>query len=158
MDKQTREFHTFRGYEMLKQKKKLLTPSMEDYMEMIYRNCKKEGYIRMQQLARQLNVQAPSATRIVQKLAKLGLLEYQKYGIIQLTRKGEEVGDFLLQRHILIESFFKKIGVGGTLLRDTEMIEHQISNDTLKHIQLFNQFLEDNPDILDRYIEYKEKL
>lgn len=158
MDKQTREFHTFRGYEMLKQKKKLLTPSMEDYMEMIYRNCKKEGYIRMQQLARQLNVQAPSATRTVQKLAKLGLLEYQKYGIIQLTRKGEEVGDFLLQRHILIESFFKKIGVGETLLRDTEMIEHQVSNDTLKHIQLFNQFLEDNPDILDRYAEYKEKL
>jgi Mn-dependent DtxR family transcriptional regulator len=156
MENKNKEFYTFRGYQMIKQNKKLLTPSMEDYMEMIYRNCQKEGYIRIHQLAEQLNVQAPSATRNVQKLAKAGLVDYEKYGIIRLTHKGEEVGRFLLERHMLIESFLKKIGVTDTLLRDTEMIEHQISMDTLGKIELFNKFIEDNPDILERLKKYRD--
>lgn len=141
---------------MLKQNKKLLTPSMEDYLEMIYRNFQKEGYVRIQQLAEQLNVQAPSATRNVQKLAKAGLVDYERYGIIKLTQRGKEIGRFLLERHMLIESFLKKLGVTDTLLRDTEMIEHQISMDTLEKIRLFNQFLEDNPDVLERFEEYRK--
>jgi len=156
MENKDREFYTFRGYQMLKQNKKLLTPSMEDYLEMIYRNFQNEGYVRIQQLAEQLNVQAPSATRNVQKLAKAGLVDYEKYGIIKLTQKGVEIGRFLLERHMLIESFLKKLGVTDTLLRDTEMIEHQISMDTLEKIRLFNQFLEDNPDVLNRFKKYKD--
>ena len=107
-------------------------------------------------MAEQLNVQAPSATRNVQKLAKAGLVDYEKYGIIKLTQKGVEIGRFLLERHMLIESFLKKLGVTDTLLRDTEMIEHQISMDTLEKIRLFNQFLEDNPDVLNRFKKYKD--
>lgn len=156
MANKDREFYTFRGYQMLKQNKKLLTPSMEDYLEMIYRNFQKEGYVRIQQLAEQLNVQAPSATRNVQKLAKAGLVDYERYGIIKLTQRGKEIGRFLLERHMLIESFLKKLGVTDTLLRDTEMIEHQISMDTLEKIRLFNQFLEDNPDVLERFEEYRK--
>jgi len=156
MENKNREFYTFRGYQMLKQNKRLLTPSMEDYLEMIYRNFQNEGYVRIQQLAEQLNVQAPSATRNVQKLAKAGLVDYEKYGIIKLTQKGVEIGRFLLERHMLIENFLKKLGVTDTLLRDTEMIEHQISMDTLEKIRSFNQFLEDNPDILERFKKYKD--
>ena len=156
MKNKDREFYTFRGYQMLKQNKRLLTPSMEDYLEMIYRNLQNEGYVRIQRLAEQLNVQAPSATRNVQKLAKAGLVDYEKYGIIKLTQKGMEIGRFLLERHMLIESFLKKLGVADTLLRDTEMIEHQISTDTLEKIRLLNQFLEDNPDVLDRFKKFKD--
>lgn len=158
MANKDREFYTFRGYQMLKQNKKLLTPSMEDYMEMIYRNCQKEGYVRIHQLAEQLNVQAPSVTRNVQKLARIELVDYEKYGLIKLTKKGEEIGHFLLKRHMIIESFLKKLGITNTILRDTELIEHQISIDTLEKIELFNRFLEDNPDILERFIEYKNNL
>lgn len=57
---------------------------------------------------------------------------------------------------MLIESFLKKIGVTDTLLRDTEMIEHQISMDTLGKIELFNKFIEDNPDILERLKKYRD--
>ena len=48
-------FYTYRGYELLRQEKLRLSPSMEDYLEMIYRTCKKQGYIRMTSLAQQLN-------------------------------------------------------------------------------------------------------
>ena len=50
------EFYTVRGYKMINAEKKLLTFSMEDYLEMIYRICKEEGYVRISQLAKNLNV------------------------------------------------------------------------------------------------------
>jgi len=53
-----KQFHTFRGYEIIKKDEDHLTPSMEDYLEMIYRNCQEEGYVRVNQLADQLNVKA----------------------------------------------------------------------------------------------------
>ena len=52
---------------MLNGDKKLLTASMEDYLEMIYRIHKEEGYVRMNQLARKkLNVRPSSASKTVQ--------------------------------------------------------------------------------------------
>ncbi|HZJ83361.1 MAG TPA: iron dependent repressor, metal binding and dimerization domain protein [Clostridia bacterium] len=156
MDKKEGQFHTFRGYQLLKQEKTQLTPSMEDYLEMIYRTHIKEGYIRINQLAVLLNVQAPSATRTVQKLAEIDLVDYEKYGIVKLTEEGTRIGKILLDRHILVESFLSKIGVSKTLLRDTEMIEHNISMEALKSIELFNYFLEDNPDILEAFGRFKK--
>lgn len=156
MDKNNRQFHTFRGYQLIKQEKAHLTPSMEDYLEMIYRNCKKEGYIRIYQLSESLNVQAPSATKTVQKLAEMGLVDYQKYGIIRLTEEGGKIGEFLLNRHMLIESFLSKIGISETLLRDTEMIEHNISMEALEFIEAFDDFLGKNPEILERFRKFKK--
>jgi len=49
-------FHTVRGYQLLNQENKLLTPGMEDYLEMIYRNIQTEGYMRINILSRLLNV------------------------------------------------------------------------------------------------------
>ena len=43
MDKRDGQFHTYRGYQKIKQEKTRLTPSMEDYLEMIYRHCKGRG-------------------------------------------------------------------------------------------------------------------
>lgn len=140
---------------MDKQSKKLLTPSMEDYMEMIYRSCLKEGYVRINHLARQLNVQASSASKIVQKLARFGLLNYQKYGIIRLTEKGEEIGEFLLNRHETIETFLRNMGVKDNILKDTEMMEHNISTETLENIRLLNKFLERNPSLKQEFNRFK---
>lgn len=156
MDKRDKQFHTFRRYQLLKQKKTRLTPGMEDYLEMIYRHCKEEGYIRINRLAELLNVQAPSATRTVQKLAEAGLVDYEKYGSIKLNEEGEKIGQVLLDRHMLIESFLSKIGIRETLLRDTEMVEHNMSLEALESIELFNDFLENHPNILKDFEEYKK--
>ncbi|MCR1898957.1 DtxR family transcriptional regulator [Irregularibacter muris] len=154
--KKDREFHTVRGYQMLNVEDKLLTSSMEDYLEMIYRVCQKDGYIRVNELAEKLNVRPSSSTNMVKKLRELELVDYQKYGIIQLTKEGKEIGGFLLKRHQIIEKFLKNLGIRKTLLKDTEMIEHDVSLTTLESMYVMNQFLEDNPDVLDKYIAFKE--
>ncbi len=147
-------FHTVRGYEIIDKRQKVLTHSMEDYLEMIYRNSLQDGYTRINELSESLNVQAPSATKMVQKLYKIGLLHYKKYGIILLTEEGKALGRFLYKRHITIEDFLNLIGVKDNLLMNTELIEHSVSNHTLIKIEYLILFFQHHPDLLNSYHEF----
>lgn len=151
------EFYTVRGYQLLNQGDRLLTSGMEDYLEMIYREIEKEGYMRINILSERLNVKPSSATNMVQKLAKLGLLDYRKYGIIFLTEEGKKYGKFLLERHNIIEKFLNYLGNTGNLLTETELIEHNISDSTMKNIDLLNRFFETNSEILDGFKSFKSR-
>ena len=147
------EFHTVRGYQLLDQDKSL-TPSMEDYLEMIYRHSKTEGFMRINTLAELLHVKASSATKMVQKLGELNLIDYERYGIIVLTDSGKSVGCYLLKRHLTVEKFLKIIGIDNNILLETELIEHNISKDTLRKISAMVSFFEENPEVLAAYKEY----
>jgi Mn-dependent DtxR family transcriptional regulator len=155
MNEETKKFHTVRGYQLIEQKRNLLTSAMEDYLEMIYRNSLVEGYIRMNTLSELLCVKASSTTKMVQKLTSLGFLNYKKYGIIFLTDIGKEIGKFLLERHQIIEEFLSNLGVTENILKETELIEHNISASTLEKIDLLNHFFEKNADFLKAYRQFK---
>jgi DtxR family Mn-dependent transcriptional regulator len=148
---QKEEFHTVRGYQLLNLGDKPLTSAMEDYLEMIYRNSLKEGYMRIHILSELLNVKPSSATKMVQRLTKRGYLDYQKYGIIFLTEEGKKYGKFLLERHHVIEQFLKSIGIAENLLVETELIEHNISINTMEKIDWFNRFIEAHPEVLTAF-------
>ncbi|HHW30625.1 MAG TPA: transcriptional regulator MntR [Clostridiaceae bacterium] len=152
---QNNEFYTVRGYQMLKKDKKYLTSAMEDYLEMIYRNIKELGYMRINTLSELLNVKPSSATKMVQKLTQLGFLDYKKYGIIVLTESGEKLGRFLLNRHNIIEKFLMIIGINTDILTETELIEHNVSPNTLRRINQLNMFLEGHPEVLEEFEKFK---
>ncbi|HEY8500114.1 MAG TPA: iron dependent repressor, metal binding and dimerization domain protein [Clostridia bacterium] len=150
-------FHTVRGYELLNQNKKELTSAMEDYLEMIYRNIGQEGYMRINMLSELLNVKPSSATRMVQKLKELGLIYYEKYGIIFLSEDGKEYGRFLLERHNVVEKFLKSLGIKENLLTETELVEHNISKNTMERINKLNQILEAHPEIISEFESFSRK-
>lgn len=150
------KFHTVRGYQRMEKSEKILTSAMEDYLEMIYRNSLNDGLIRINILSELLNVAAPSATKMVQNLSALGFVHYKKYGYVFLTEKGRETGEFLYERHNTIETLLKSLDVDeADLLADTELIEHDISENTLLTVELFNRFMEANPNFRKEYIAYK---
>lgn len=155
---ETSQFHTVRGYQLMEKNENLLTSSMEDYLEMIYRNSLTSGYLRINTLSELLNVAAPSATKMVQKLARLGFLDYKKYGIVFMTETGKEVGKYLLHRHEIIQNFLIHLGVNTNVLLETELIEHNISITTLQKINAFNDFINCNPDVETRYAQYRENI
>jgi len=144
IDKKQQDFYTVRGYSLLKQEEKLLTPSMEDYLEMAYRLTLEKGYTRIGDLAEALHVQPSSASKMVQKLTDLGYVRFEKYGLIQLTTKGNDLGEYLLKRHQIIEKLLIQIGVSDNLLEQTEKIEHNLSENTLEKIENLVQFLTGN--------------
>lgn len=143
-------FYTFNEY--MKKDESSLTASMEDYIEMIYRLSVSNGFTRINELSQALNIQPPSATKMVQRLAEMGYIKYEKYGFLMLEEKGKQVGAWLLKRHLIIESFMKMIGVKDSeVLEVTEKIEHMLSGDTTKRFENFVTFMNNNPDVLRRY-------
>lgn len=141
-----RDFYTFRGYSLKNAlRKESLTPSMEDYLEMILRLSQKDSYTRMLELASALNVQPPSASRMVQRLAAEGLVEYEPYSIIRLTPQGREISEYLIERHNVLEQFLEFIGLTEVLV-DAEKIEHNISDEAMHGIACLLDFFESNPE------------
>lgn len=142
-------FHTFNEY--MKKEEDNLTASMEDYLEMIYRLSSETKFTRIHDLANALNVQPPSATKMVQKLSEYTLINYERYGMITLTEKGKRLGNFLLDRHNTIEKFLKLLGISHNILEQTEKIEHTISNDTLIYLKNFVDFISSNPNLVKNF-------
>lgn len=151
------EFFTARGYEITAGEG-VLTPSMEDYMEMLYRLSRRHVYIRVNDLAEKLNVQPPSVTKMIKKLHDKELLNYKKYGMIHLTEEGRRVGEFLLQRHNTIKEFLSLIGAGPNLQRDVEQIEHYVNPDVYESLQALVKFFHSDPEVLRRFFVFKSSL
>lgn len=154
--KMNNEFHTVRGYQLLEQNNNKITSAMEDYLEMIYRNSLEDGYIRINLLADQLHVRAASASRMVQKLGEMGFLIYKKYGIIILSENGKKLGEYLLERHHIIESFLKLLSCEGDLLQQTELMEHNINPRTVAKINILNRFFNTNKGLMDTFLDYQK--
>ncbi len=147
-------YYTFSEY--MKNNDNKLTASMEDYLEMIYRLSSDRGFTRINELSDALNVHPPSATRMVQRLGKQNLLKYEKYGVIMLKDEGKLLGELLIKRHQTIETFLRLMNIpDNMLLNETEKIEHTLSAETLKCFQKYISFINDNPDILEKFKSYK---
>ncbi len=148
-----REFYTFSEY--MRKDQELLSPSAEDYMEMIYRLSEKPGFTRVNDLAAALNVQPPSVTKMIQKLSEINLIQYEKYGVIVLEKAGKDIGKALLYRHNMIEEFLKLLNITEGLLSETEKMEHTVNDEILSGIRDLVGFFRDNPEILDKWNHYR---
>ena len=148
------DFHTFSEY--MKKDDSSLTASMEDYIEMIYRLSSGNGFSRIHELSQALNIQPSSATKMVQRLAEMGYVKYEKYGFLMLREKGKQTGAWLLKRHMMVESFLRIVGVSEPmLLEETEKIEHTLSSETTICLETFVSFINGNPDIIRRYTVFR---
>lgn len=144
-EKNTQEFYTVRGYQLLEQHKEHLTSSLEDYLEMIYRRICEDGYVRAVSLAEWLNVQPPSVSKMLQRLAQLRLIEYRKYGVIIMTEQGKEIGKYLLWRHNTVHRFLFLLSGNSKrdFLEEAELVEHDFSRETMDDLSKLTDFLED---------------
>lgn len=147
------EFYTFSEY--MRKDQETLSPSAEDYMEMIYRLSREQGFTRVNDLAGALNVQPPSVTKMIQKLSEMKLIKYEKYGVIILDNEGKTLGKALLYRHNLIEEFLRLLNISQGLLAETEKMEHTINDDILMGIKDLVEFFRCNPELKERWDRYR---
>lgn len=127
------------------------TPSMEDYLERIYKLIDEKGYARVSDIAEGLEVHPSSVTKMIQKLDKDEYVIYEKYRGLVLTSKGKKIGKRLVDRHHLLEEFLEMIGVDEeNIYRDVEGIEHHLSWDSITRIAaLVDYFKRDESRIQD---------
>ena len=117
------------------------TPSMEDYLERIYKLIDEKGYARVSDIAEGLEVHPSSVTKMIQKLDKDEYLIYEKYRGLILTPKGKKIGKRLVDRHQLLEQFLAMIGVQEeNIYADVEGIEHHLSWDSITQIEILLEY------------------
>ncbi|MDH6369811.1 manganese transport transcriptional regulator [Paenibacillus sp. VTT E-133280] len=134
------------------------TPSMEDYLERIYKLIDEKGYARVSDIAEGLEVHPSSVTKMIQKLDKDEYLIYEKYRGLVLTTKGKKVGKRLVDRHQLLEEFLGLIGVQQEYIyNDVEGIEHHLSWDSITRIEtLVEYFRRDEERVQTLYAIHNE--
>ncbi|SJZ93669.1 transcriptional regulator MntR [Selenihalanaerobacter shriftii] len=135
----------------------MLSPSLEDYLEEIYRFLDQQGYVRITDIAEKLNVSLPSVTKAVQKLGKRDYLEYQRYKNITLTEKGKKIGNFLVTRNKLLREFLLVIGSDCNKEKEAEAMEHYLSQKTVEAITSLVEFFKENPKYQQELLDFQDE-
>ncbi len=113
------------------------TEAVEDYAKAIYgveRHV--EGPVTTSTLAERLGVAPSSVTAMLKRLDELGLVRYEPYHGVTLTRDGERVALEVIRHHRLIEAFLADaLEMPWDRIHDeAEVLEHYISEDLERRI------------------------
>lgn len=128
----------------------------EDYIEMIYRLSLEEKHIQAREISRHLNIKPPSVTKMLKKLNEKNLIIYKKYGYVELSNLGVNVGKNLLHRHNVVYEFLNVIGIEDDIHEQTEKIEHTLSIEAVKKINDLSDFIKEN-DLVKKLREHQKR-
>ncbi len=117
----------------MKQDSLRLSRSAEDYLECIGHLCREKGSARVHDIAMRLGVKKPSVTAAVRRLAEQGLVQYQQYSPIELTPRGEEYAERVIQAHSILRRFMREVaGLSRERANETAcLMEHLLTYDEI---------------------------
>lgn len=119
-----------------------LTPHMEDYVEAIFMLSATNKVVRVKDIARKLNIKMPSVSAALARLKEMELIDYEKYGYVELTERGNELADRVLKRHnCLIDFFANVLQIEGVAAEgEACRVEHDLQPSTCAKIHKFLDF------------------
>lgn len=122
-----------------------LSAHMEDYIETISLLAQQNKVVRVKDIAAELDIKMPSVTAALNKLKEQGLILYEKYGYIELTRKGKTVAQKVYDKHRLIATFLNTILFIDSSQASEEAcrLEHHISPETCTQLLKIMDFFQD---------------
>ncbi len=136
----------------------MLSPSLEDYLEEVYRFSQSDAPVRVTDISKKLNVSLPSVTKALFKLREKQYINYEPYGEIILTDKGNTLGSFLVERNRLLQEFLKLICADCDTAAEAEAMEHYLSGGTIKAVQKLVKYLNSYPEQYEKYLQYINQL
>lgn len=116
-----------------------VSPAQEDYLERILFIRKKNGTVRVTDLAAEMNISKPSVNKAINTLKAQGLVDHEKYGLLSLTHKGEQLAKNIEKRHMVVKKFlFEVLKVEEEKAeKEACFIEHGISLDTIEKLSQY---------------------
>lgn len=131
-----------------------LSPSLEDYLEEIYRFSQTQPIVRVSEISHKLEVAQPSVTKALRRLKLKECITYQRYGLIGLTDKGKRIGSFLVERNQILQDFLLILSAECNIGAEAEAMEHYLSVSTINVIQSFVSFMKQNPTIHEQLTSF----
>ncbi len=87
----------------------MVTKSLEEYLKTMYVLKKQNGNIRVTDIAHKMNCTKPSVNKAIYNLKDNGLLNYESYGTIELTKEGEDLAKKILEAYDIVYVFLKDV-------------------------------------------------
>ncbi len=107
----------------------VLSQAVEDYLKAIYKLETDEKGASTTRIAEALDVSSASATNMIKRLSKMGLVDYQSYKGASLTSSGRKIALEIIRHHRLLELYLLEVmGYSWDEVHDeAEKLEHHIS-------------------------------
>lgn len=132
----------------------MLSPSLEDYLEEIYRFSLTNDVVRVTDIAVCLDVTLPSVSSAIRKLSRDNYLAYRRYKEVVLTDKGKRLGRFLVERNRILQDFLRMIRSECDVSAEAEAMEHYLTLPTIRSIENLVNFMTVHPECYQKLIEY----
>jgi DtxR family Mn-dependent transcriptional regulator len=137
-----------------------LSPSLEDYLEIIFHLEQLHRVARAKDIADQMNVQRASVTGALKALAGRGMINYSPYSYVTLTSAGRQIALDVVRRHDTLKEFF----ITALQLEPEQAeanacrVEHAIGPAAIDRLVYFMEFIKNCPragaDWLDAFAHY----
>ena len=111
------------------QRDSLSHQAIEDYIKTIYTLAQEESPVSTSRVAAARSVKPASATSMIQRLAKLKLVNYEKHYGVTLTEAGEKLALEVIRHHRLLELYLMEaLGFRWDEVHEqADILEHVIS-------------------------------
>jgi DtxR family transcriptional regulator, Mn-dependent transcriptional regulator len=138
---------------------KPLTSVMEDYLEAIFDLDRMKKVVRVKDIAKRMDVKMPTVSSMLKTLNDRGLVNYEKYEYVELTKKGEDVGKEMRHRHEVLLRFLTDILQIEFQIANEEAckMEHTLSPETLSSLTDFMEFIQTCPRTGENWLKFFEE-
>jgi DtxR family Mn-dependent transcriptional regulator len=113
--------------------------AIEDYLKTIFSLAEQETPVSTSRIAEARQVKPGSVTSMLQRLAKLNLVHYEKHYGVTLTESGEKIALEVIRHHRLLELYLNEaLGFGWDEVHEqADVLEHVISEKLEERIANF---------------------
>jgi DtxR family Mn-dependent transcriptional regulator len=134
-----------------------ISSKAEDYLRAIYEIVAQKGFVRIKDLAKELEVKPPTVVEMMKKLDEKGLVVYEKYGGIILTDRGTQIAELVEKRHDTFRKFLEILLVPKDMaLKDAHILEHELHSKTILQFSRFVDFItkhSERPMFIKRWLD-----
>jgi DtxR family transcriptional regulator, Mn-dependent transcriptional regulator len=121
-----------------------MTRRNEDLLEAIYEISRNKGYAKSRDIAAALKITPATVTDGFKRLQDAGLVNYEPYGGVTLTKEGLKIAERTTQSHLMLCHLLELAGVDPLLAdHDACIMEHGLSKDSYQKLLDVVDFIEE---------------
>lgn len=114
----------------------MISKSLEEYLKTMYILKKKNGNIRVTDIAKKMEVSKASVNKAIKNLKEYSLVNFETYGTVELTDSGLDLAKKIIEAYDIFYLFFKDVlGIESEKSKiEADKIKLVASDDTINKL------------------------
>jgi DtxR family Mn-dependent transcriptional regulator len=109
------------------------------YLKVLYELQERHQVARVRDMAEGLGVSPGTVSAVLKKLKRAGLVNHDRYGVVEMTTTGQHVAECVLRRYRTLRALLTEVlGLeASTAETDACMLEHAVSPQVVNRLEAF---------------------